>query len=76
MTRLAGWANETANAATSACRLVEETLRIRERVLGPEHPNTLTSRNNLASGYLRCCPQGFAGPAGDWSDAHHPSDLP
>ena len=24
-------------------------LRVRERVLGPEHPGTLTTRNNLAS---------------------------
>jgi len=28
--------------------LDEETLSTRERVLGPEHPNTITSRNNLA----------------------------
>jgi len=25
---------------------------VRERVLGPEHPNTLTSRNNLATSYV------------------------
>ena len=31
--------------------LDEETLRIRERVLGPEHTDTLGSRNNLAAGY-------------------------
>jgi tetratricopeptide (TPR) repeat protein len=29
----------------------EETLRILERVLGSEHPDTLISRNNLAAGY-------------------------
>ena len=34
-----------------AARLDEETLEIRERVLGPEHPHTLVSRNNLAVGY-------------------------
>jgi len=26
----------------------EQALTIRERVLGPDHPDTLTSRNNLA----------------------------
>jgi DNA-binding NarL/FixJ family response regulator len=31
--------------------LDEETLRIRERVLGPEHPDTLSSRHNLAGDY-------------------------
>ena len=30
---------------------IEETLNTRERVLGPEHPDTLFSCNNLASGY-------------------------
>jgi len=28
-----------------------ENGKVMERVLGPEHPDTLTSRNNLASGY-------------------------
>ena len=32
-------------------RLDEETLMLRERVLGPEHPDTLASRSNLARGY-------------------------
>ena len=32
-------------------RLDEETLEIMERVLGPEHPSTLISRNNLANAY-------------------------
>jgi hypothetical protein len=27
----------------------EATLRIRERALGPEHPDTLASRSNLAN---------------------------
>ena len=31
-----------------ARKLQEETLAIRRRVLGPEHPATLTSMNNLA----------------------------
>lgn len=26
-------------------------MAIRERVLGPEHPDTLSSRSNLANGY-------------------------
>jgi light-regulated signal transduction histidine kinase (bacteriophytochrome) len=30
----------------------EGILAIRERLLGPEHPDTLSSRNNLANGYL------------------------
>ena len=34
-----------------AIRLHEETLADRERVLGPDHPDTLKSRNNLASAY-------------------------
>ena len=31
--------------------LDEETQTLYERVLGPEHPHTLTSRSNLAIGY-------------------------
>jgi hypothetical protein len=31
--------------------LHEQTLTARERVLGPDHPDTLTSRNNLAVAY-------------------------
>ena len=34
---------------TGARKLHEETLAIQRRVLGPEHPDTLTSMNNLAS---------------------------
>ncbi len=29
----------------------EQTLAARERALGPDHPDTLTSRNNLANAY-------------------------
>ncbi len=29
----------------------EQVLAVRERVLGPDHPGTLTSRNNLAVAY-------------------------
>jgi tetratricopeptide (TPR) repeat protein len=35
-----------------AVELDEETLRTRERVLGPGHPDTLRSRNSLAASYL------------------------
>jgi len=35
-----------------AIQVFEETLSARRRVLGPEHPDTLTSRENLASCYL------------------------
>jgi len=31
--------------------LHEQTLAARERVLGPDHPDTLQSRNNLANAY-------------------------
>ncbi|NQW18891.1 MAG: tetratricopeptide repeat protein [Chloroflexi bacterium] len=34
-----------------ASELHEKTLEVRERVLGPEHPDTLSSRNNLANAY-------------------------
>ena len=29
----------------------EATLKLRESKLGPDHPDTLTSRNNLAAAY-------------------------
>ena len=34
-----------------AIPLYEQTLTDSERVLGADHPNTLTSRNNLAYAY-------------------------
>ena len=34
---------------STAARLFEALLVVRERVLGPEHPGTLTTRHNLAS---------------------------
>ena len=34
-----------------AAQLFEETLDIRKRVLGPEHPDTLESMNGLAVSY-------------------------
>ena len=38
-------------AAAEAIPLHEQTLADRERVLGPDHPDTLASRNNLAVAY-------------------------
>ena len=40
-------------ALTRRSRCTSETLTDRERVLGPDHPDTLTSRNNLAGAYQR-----------------------
>ena len=34
-----------------AITLYQDTLAARERVLGPDHPDTLSSRNNLAGAY-------------------------
>jgi hypothetical protein len=38
-----------AGRAAEAIGLHERTLADRERVLGPDHPYTLNSRNNLAA---------------------------
>jgi Tetratricopeptide repeat len=40
-----------AGRTAEAIPLHEKTLADRERVLGPDHPNTLGSRNNLAHAY-------------------------
>jgi len=42
---------ETLGAYDVAVRLNEKTLSIFERVLVPQHPNTLISRSNLALAY-------------------------
>ncbi|WP_181725773.1 tetratricopeptide repeat protein, partial [Nocardia gipuzkoensis] len=39
------------NSQPRRSELYEQTLIDRERILGAEHPDTLTSRNNLASTY-------------------------
>jgi tetratricopeptide (TPR) repeat protein len=53
--RLRSWAlyhlNELGDSAARAIAVGEPLLRDRERLLGPDHPDTLASRNNLASGY-------------------------
>jgi tetratricopeptide (TPR) repeat protein len=48
---LASLAYSAAGRIDDAIRLDEQTLELRERVLGPEHPDTLASRSNLANGY-------------------------
>jgi Tetratricopeptide repeat/NB-ARC domain len=45
--RLASWWSNIGDLG-QAIALYRATLADRERVLGPDHPNTLTSRNNLA----------------------------
>ena len=40
-----------AGRTAEAINLYEQTLTDMERLLGPEHPDTLTSRNNLANAY-------------------------
>jgi hypothetical protein len=44
-----------------AITLHEQTLAARERVLGPDHPDTLTSRNNLALAHQDAGRTGDAG---------------
>jgi hypothetical protein len=45
-----------------AIPLYEQTLTDRNRVLGPDHPDTLTSQNNLAHGYVSAGDLGRAIP--------------
>ncbi|SUE28942.1 Uncharacterized protein containing caspase domain [Nocardia farcinica] len=47
----AGVLASTDPASTEAIPLYEQTLVERERVLGPDHPDTLAARNNLADAY-------------------------
>jgi hypothetical protein len=50
-----GWAvyllDDLGDSPALAVSLGEELLAARERVLGPDHPDTLASRANLAAGY-------------------------
>jgi tetratricopeptide (TPR) repeat protein len=54
--RLRGWAVwfllELGDSAAQAIQVGEPLLADYERVLGPDHPDTLTSRNNLAEAYV------------------------
>jgi tetratricopeptide (TPR) repeat protein len=45
------YAYRSAGRLAEATALFERTLADRERVLGADHPHTLTSRNNLAGAY-------------------------
>jgi tetratricopeptide (TPR) repeat protein len=47
----AGWYLNQISDISRAIPLSERTLTDRERVLGPDHPDTLRSRNNLADAY-------------------------
>jgi hypothetical protein len=53
--RLRGWAlwflNDLGDSAAQAIQVGEPLLADQERALGPDHPDTLTSRNNLAEAY-------------------------
>ena len=53
---LRGWAlwflNDLGDSAAQAIAVGEPLLADRERVLGPDHPATLGSRNNLATAYV------------------------
>ena len=55
MIRLRGWAvwflNRLGDSAAQAIVIGERLLADQEQVLGPDHPDTLTSRNNLALAY-------------------------
>ncbi len=44
-------AYQAAGRTAEAIKLLEATLKLRESKLGPDHPDTLTSRNNLALAY-------------------------
>jgi hypothetical protein len=55
MLGLRNWAvwylDQLADSAVQAIVIGERPLADRERVLGPDHPGTLSSRNNLAAAY-------------------------
>jgi hypothetical protein len=48
-----------------AISLYEQILATFERVLGPDHPETLQSRNNLAIAYQAAGTKGSESPATD-----------
>jgi tetratricopeptide (TPR) repeat protein len=43
--------NELGDSAAQAIQIAEPLLADQQRILGPDHPNTLTTRNNLATAY-------------------------
>ena len=54
---------------TEAEQIEVQVLETRKRVLGEEHPNTLSSMANLASTYSK------QGEPGAWSDLVHHRDI-
>ena len=61
-----------------ALKLHEETLALRKAKLGPDHPDTLASMNNLANSYGQPRParRGPEAPRGDAGAARRPSSAP
>lgn len=57
LNRLRGWAvwslNDLADGTMRTIAIAEPLLADRERTLGADHPDTLTTRNNLATAYWR-----------------------
>jgi len=57
MLGLRGWAvwfvNELGDSTAQAIQIAEPLLADHEQILGPDHPDTLTSRNNLALAYQK-----------------------
>ena len=71
-------AYQAAGQWDKALPLMEETLKLLKAKLGPDHPDTLTSMNNLALGY-QDAGQAGQGPAADRGDARarrRPSSAP
>jgi len=66
--RLRGWVlyhlNTLGNRAQQAIIIGEPLIADQERVLGPDHPDTLAARNNLANAYRAAGrPRSMSGPA-------------
>ena len=49
--RAAWFLNDLGDSTAQAIRVAEPLLADRERILGPDHPDTMASRNNLATAY-------------------------
>ena len=62
-----------AGRSAEAIPLHERTLADRERLLGPDHPDTLQSRNNLANAYQDACRAAGASPRRRWWDPRRSS---
>jgi hypothetical protein len=84
--RLRGWAlwflNDLGDSAAQAIQVAEPLLADRDRVLGADHRDTLSSRNDLALAYMGAGPgrQGIHCTSGPWPrkagpGPDHPSTL-